>query len=75
MPRFCSKAAGLAHHWERLLLTPAQVLYYNLSKIYRARQQAQQAAAAAAAALLRMSRAPSAEGLTLVERHAGTDRI
>jgi hypothetical protein len=49
------------------------VLYYNLSRVYRARQQAQQATAAAA--LSRMSRAPSEEGLALVERHAGADRI
>lgn len=56
-----------------MLLLPAQVLVYNMSKIYTTRKQAQQAAAAAA--LSRMSRAPSEEGLALVERHAGADRI
>ena len=57
----------------RVLLLPAQVLLYNVAKIYTAQKQAQQAAAAAA--LSRMSRAPSEEGLALVERHTGVDRI
>lgn len=69
----CGCPARLQQSLRPMLPAPLQVLYYCVDKIRWARQQAQQQAAAAA--LSRMSRAPSEEGIPLVERHAGADRI
>lgn len=53
-------------HVSEVLILFSQVLYYNLSRIGAARQAAVQAHAAAARA--RLGRAPSEEGLPLMER-------